>query len=189
MALPRGFKSSAERTAQELRDAVGADPTKPLDLHAVADHVGAQVMSAADLVDLDRLKEIESIQAFSFSACTFEVSGESVIVYNPLRTTERTASDIAHELAHIILKHELSEIQYLDDVPFRTCVADQEEQATALGGTILLPRSLLLDTARAGESWEVLPQRLAVSTDMARYRWNTTGVARQVAAARRTSPW
>lgn len=187
MALPRGFKTTSEKTAEALRAAVSASDFEPLDLRAIAGEVGATVVSAGDLIDVDRLREIESIQAFAFSACTFEIEGKPVVVYNPLRSPERTSSDIAHELSHIILEHELSEIQYLGDVPFRTCVADQEEQATALGGTLLLPRALLLDAARRGETWEDLPTRLRVSADMARYRWNTTGVARQAAASRQRS--
>ena len=187
MTLPRGFKADAERRAESLRKAVGANSSKPLDLIAVASEVGAAVLSAEELVDVDRLREIESIQAFAFSACTFEINDKNIIVYNPLRTPERRASDIAHELAHIILEHELSEIQFLNDVPFRTCKADQEEQATALGGTILLPRTLLLAAAKKGISFSQLAQQLQVTDDMVRFRWNTTGVERQVAAARRRS--
>ena len=185
MALPRGFKADAERTAKRLRDAVGASPSKPLDLVAVAHEVGATVVPADELIDIERLREIESIQAFAFSACTFDINEKKVIVYNPLRTPERRASDIALELAHVILEHELSEIQFLNEVPFRTCKSDQEEQATALGGTVLLPRPLLLSAATKGISYSQLATKLGVTEDMARYRWNTTGVERQVSAARK----
>ncbi len=185
MTLPRGFKASAERQAESLRETVGADPSKPLDLRAIAGEVGAAVISADQLIDIDRLLEIEAIQTFAFSACTFEINGKNVIVYNPLRTPERRASDIAHELAHLILEHELSEMQFLNDIPFRTCRPDQEEQATAFGGTILLPRTLLLAAAKKGTSFSQLAKQLQVTEDMARFRWNTTGVERQVSAARR----
>jgi Zn-dependent peptidase ImmA (M78 family) len=183
VTLPRGFKSEAERIALDLRTRIGADPRGQLDLHRLAKELGVRVVAADTLVGLDRLEEIERLQAFAFSACTFDIHGAAVIVYNPLRTEARRVSDIAHELAHIILKHDLSEIQELDGVPFRTCQADQEEQATAFAGTLLLPRPLLLDAARNGESFEDLARRLGVTVDMARFRWHTTGVERQATAS------
>jgi hypothetical protein len=40
---------------------------------------------------------------------------------NPLRTEGRLASDVAHELSHVLLKHELSEVREVDGGPFRSC--------------------------------------------------------------------
>ena len=56
------------------------------------------------------------------------------VVTNPLRTPGPLASDIAHEIAHVLLEHDLAEIREIEGVPFRTCQLDEEEQATALGG-------------------------------------------------------
>jgi Zn-dependent peptidase ImmA (M78 family) len=182
VTLPRGFKTNAEKTADELRSAIGALSDRPLDLNALAERAGARIIAADELVPIERLQEIERLQAFGFSACTFDVNGRVVVVYNPIRKPDRRASDIAHELAHLILKHDLSEVQYLGGVPFRTCRPDQEEEATTLGGTILLPRKLLLAAARDGLTYEDLARRLGVTADMARYRWNITGVERQLKA-------
>lgn len=182
MTLQRGFKTNAERTADQLRSAIGASNDRPLDLGAVAERVGARIIAADELVPLERLQEIERLQAFSFSACTFEVERRLIVVYNPLRKADRRASDIAHELAHLILNHDLSEVQYLDGVPFRTCRPDQEEEATTLGGAILLPRTLLLAAVRDGLTQEEIARRLCVTTEMVRYRWNITGIERQLKA-------
>ena len=131
---------------------------------------------------MESLQEIERIQAYAFSACTFEINKCHVIVYNPIRTRPRRRSDIAHELAHILLKHDLTEIQYLNEVPFRTCRPDQEHEATTLGGTLLLPRTALLDEARAGATVDQVAKKYDVTKQMAQFRWNTTGVARQAEA-------
>ena len=187
MTLPRGFKAAAERTAKEVRSELGIAEHAAIDICAVAEHRRIRVVSAAELVDEERLEEIESIQAYAFSACTFEVNDRHVIVFNPLRSQERTNSDIAHELSHLLLKHELGEVQYLHGVPFRTCRADEEEQATALGGTILLPRPLLIREARRGSNIEAIARAYSVAEEMARFRWNTTGVAKQVTAGRKNS--
>lgn len=150
----------------------------------MAEQLGVRVISATDLVPLERLQEIERIQTFAFSACTFEINEQHVIVYNPIMSAGRQASDIAHELAHIILDHDLAEIQYLDGIPFRTCQPGQEEEATALGGTLLLPRKLLLQLARRDATIEQIAKRFGVTRNMAQFRWNTTGVERQVARER-----
>jgi Zn-dependent peptidase ImmA (M78 family) len=116
-----------------------------------------------------------------------------VIVFNPLRTIQRTQSDIAHELSHLVLGHQLDEVRIVAGVPFRTCRPDQEEEATNLGGTLLLPRPLLLRAARQGLGVEEIAEQYAVTVDMARFRFNKTGVSRQTrqasqpAARRRTS--
>jgi Zn-dependent peptidase ImmA (M78 family) len=61
-----------------------------------------------------------------------DVDGVPVIVFNPLRSEPRRQSDVAHELSHLILKHDLSEIREVAGLPFRTCRSDQEEEATWL---------------------------------------------------------
>jgi len=48
-------------------------------------------------------------------------------------------------------------------VPFRTCRADQEEEATTLGGTLLLPRKMLLGAASRGMSAEDVASHYGVT--------------------------
>lgn len=182
MTLPRGFKAKAERIAEEHCEAIDAADDEPLDLQQLAQRVGAHIIAADQLVPLERMQEIERLQAFAFSACTFEIDGRFFVVYNPLHKLARRASDIAHELAHLILKHDLSEVQYVHGIPFRTCRPDQEEEATTLAAAILLPRRLLLAAARNGQSYGDVAKRHKVTSEMARYRWNVTGVQRQAGA-------
>ena len=81
------------------------------------------------------------------------------IVTNPLRSTGRLNSDLAHELSHILLGHDLSEVREVNGVPFRTCQPNEEEEATAFGGTLLLPRPLLLSAARLRASSNDIAER------------------------------
>jgi hypothetical protein len=180
VTLPRGFKANAEREAARLRKEVGLEPAAPLDIRTLADHMGVAIVGADQLVERSRLEELERLQAFSFSAATFEVYGNSYIVTNPLRSLGRQFSDVAHELAHLLLKHELSEIREVDGVPFRTCQPNEEEQATTFGGTLLLPRVLLLEAARRGLRPDEIAAENQVTLEMARYRYNSTGVVKQV---------
>lgn len=179
MTLPRGFKASAERDALRTRKELGLKDTDPLDPRALAKHRDVAVVSADALVDRERLDEIERLQAFAFSAATFSVRDRTVIVTNPLRTPGRQASDIAHELGHLILGHTLTEVREINGMPFRTCQPDEEEQATAFGGTLLLPRPLLMAAAVRGHTPEQVAEANTVTVEMARFRMNTTGVLKQ----------
>ena len=120
----------------------------------------------------------------AFSACTFGVDGDAVIVFNPLRSAPRRQSDLAHELSHVVLEHELSEIREVAGVPFRTCRSDQEEEATTLGGALLVPRPLLLKVISRGMGADDIAREYAVTPEMVRIRVNMTGAARQIDRAR-----
>lgn len=187
MTLRRGFRAEAERSAAAIREEMGLEDEDPVGLSDVANHLGVLVVAADELVDRRRLEELENIQAYAFSACTFDIDKRKVIVVNTLHSSERQVSDIAHEMAHIVLKHELDEIREVAGLPFRTCRSDQEEEATTWGGTLLLPRPLLLKAARSGKGIEEIAAEFGVTPDMARFRFNTTGVARQVSYRRSRS--
>ena len=180
MTLPRGFKATAERESIRLRRELGLGPAATLDVQELASHLRIKVVSADQLIARARLEELERIQAFAFSAATFKIHERNYIVTSPLRSDGRRSSDIAHELAHILLKHELAEIREVEGVPFRTCRPDEEEQATAFGGTIMLPRPLLLAAVSRGHGPAEIAAANEVTVEMARYRYNTTGVAKQV---------
>jgi len=180
VTLPRGFKANAEREAARLRHELDLTPTARLDVRQLAAHLDVAVVSADQLIERSRLEELERLQAFAFSAATFGVNDRAYIVTNPLRSNGRLSSDIAHELGHVLLKHDVAEIRELAGVPFRTCRPDEEEQATAFGGTLLLPRVLLIAAAQRGLSLEDIAIEYEVTVEMARYRYNTTGIAKQL---------
>ena len=184
MTLRRGFLAEAEREAKRIRAELGLGPAEPVDVSQIAKHLGIRVVAADELIDVARLHDLEQIQAFAFSACTFDIDGTKIIVVNPLRTPARRASDIAHELAHLLLTHQLDEIRSVAGVPFRTCRPDQEEEATNLGGTLLLPRPLLLSAVRRGLDEQAIAAQYDVTTEMARFRVNRTGVRRQLRSTR-----
>jgi IrrE N-terminal-like domain len=141
---------------------------------------GATLVSADDLVAIERLEELERIQWFAFSACTFHIDGRHIIVTNPLWQPGRRASDVAHEIAHLFLKHDLTEIRVVAGVPFRTCRPDQEEEATALGGTRCCPDPCYC--APPAPEWTLPASRGPTGSPkgMARYRFNSTGVGNQL---------
>ena len=188
MALRRGFKSEAERIARGVRSEMGLNAAKSVAPEDLASLLGIEVRAGDELVPRERFRELERIQPDSFSACTLRPSPERVVVvYNPLSARSRRSSDLAHELAHILLDHELSRLERLGDVTFFSCDAIQEEEAGWLSGCLLLPRALLLAEVRRGASAEEIAKKCGLSEQMAQYRLNVTGVLRQKRAIQKKS--
>jgi Zn-dependent peptidase ImmA (M78 family) len=183
--MRRGFKTEAERAARDIRAEMGRRETEPLNAVDVARHLGARVRSADELTTRAKLEALEQLQPGAFSACTFTLDDRHVIVYNPLASTRRTQSDIAHEASHILLGHEVKEVNEIGGVAFFTCDPDEEQEANWQAGCLLLPRPLLLVAARSGMNATAIADAYNVSEQMAAYRLRATGVERQVNATRR----
>lgn len=178
--MRRGFKSEAERLAERQRAQLGLRPADPLKIIDLAENLGVRIYSASDLVDRSALEALERLQPGAFSAATFHMpDGDTVAVYNPLSEPGRTNSDIAHELAHILLDHRLRDLQKIGGNTFFACDPEQEEEANWLAGCLLLPRPLLLREAYAKATPESIAQKYHVSVPMARFRLNASGVMMQ----------
>jgi len=114
VTLRRGFEAEAEQEAARVRKDLGLAPHDRLDPRDLARHLGVSIVDAGELVNAAELEELERLQAFAFSAATFEIDDRKIIVVSPLRNTGRQNSDIAHELAHVMLQHDLSDIRDVD---------------------------------------------------------------------------
>jgi Zn-dependent peptidase ImmA (M78 family) len=178
--MRRGFKAEAERQAEQVRAEMGKRPAEPVDAFELATHVGASVRRADELTSLEKLQTLEDIQPGAFSACTFRIGDKSVIVYNPITSPGRTQSDVAHEVAHIILKHDMKTVHKMAGMTFFTCDPEEEQEANWLAGCLLLPRRLLYIAARRGMQGADIASAYNVSDQMANYRLRTTGVLRQL---------
>ena len=178
--MRRGFKAEAERLSDQVRNDLGLKKADRLPLDRLADSQRAELRSAGDLIDIDRLRAIDELQPGAFSACTFEIGERRVVVWNPLSSAGRRTSDIAHELSHILLEHAVKEVQSIGELTFFGCDPDEEQEANWLAGCLLLPRKLLLATLGAGATPSEIAERYEVSLQMANYRISATGVMRQL---------
>ena len=180
MALRRGFKSEAERIAKQVQADLGLSATESVDPQSVAELLGVEVRVGDELIPRERFEELRDIQMDAFSACTLRPSPDrTVVVHNPLSSKTHQRSDIAHELAHILLDHELGLVRKLGKVTFLSCDPVQEEEAAWLSGCLLLPRALLLSEIRKGADARDIARKHGVSERMAQYRLDVTGVLRQ----------
>ena len=185
MALRRGFKSESERIAERVRAEAHLSTGAQVSPEALAEHLDVELLAGDALVPLSRFEELRELQDDAFSACTFPpIDGRTVVVYNPLSSIGRRNSDVAHELAHILLGHELSRVETIGESTFLSCDRQQEEEAGWLAGCLLLPRELLLQEVRRGRSAAAIADKYDVSEDMAVFRVKVTGVLLQTRRGR-----
>jgi hypothetical protein len=91
--MRRGFKSEAERIASEVRERLGCGENDPVPLDALATDLGVEIMSADQLVPIERLEELQHLQDDAFSAATLRRrDGRRVVVFNPLHANCPTSS-------------------------------------------------------------------------------------------------
>lgn len=173
--MRRGFKAEAERISLQTRADMGVKDNERINATDLANHLRIEVRSAGELIDISRLEAIEAAQPGAFSACTFELPDRRVIVFSPLSTPARIQSDIAHEVAHVLLNHAVKDVQQVGEFSFFSCDPEEEQEATWLAGCLLLPRPLVLAAARKGMTAGQIASVFGVSTQMANFRLRATG--------------
>lgn len=178
----RGFKSWCERVAVSHRRELSLAPADPLDARRLASHLGVLVWTANEVPGLDRkfLTVLLKDDPDSWSAVTLCTGSKDVIILNSVHSEGRTASDIMHELAHIILGHEPARVEVSKDgfLILSTFDRAQEEEAKWLSGCLLLPREALLLIRRTGLSPQAAAARYGVSVPMLTFRQNVMNLAR-----------
>lgn len=186
--LERGFKAWAERTASAVRKQFGLPPTGPLDPRRLAEKLGVRIVSPLDYPDLESDVRAQLLQRDpgGWSAATLVVGETAIVVFNPTNTPGRQASDIIHELAHVMLGHDPATVVFSEDGQMATRTFDQrqEDEANWLGWTLLLPRDALLAARRKRMAKAEIAQAYGVSETLVRYRLRVTGVEFQMARAR-----
>ena len=100
---------------------------------------------------------------------------------NDVHSCGRQASDIARELAHSLLWHELAPGFDGDDM--RDWNAEQEEEAQWLAGALLIPEEAALCIVRRKLSLENAARLYGTSIDMVRGRINVTGARKRAELA------
>lgn len=181
----RGYKSWCEQVAAKLRRDAGLGPIDPIPPAVIAADLNVHLIPANELADLpagtlDRLLHAHNE---AWSAITVSDGDRHLVVYNPAHSDARQANDIAHELAHIILKHTptFSFMNPEKQLLIRSFDKNQEDEANWLAASILLPRAALVAMRSKRVRNEEICARYGISTQLLTYRLNTTGVDRQMA--------
>ena len=189
MKFRHGFKSQCERRSVEFRRQLGLKQADPLSADQLATHFGVTVWSIRDIAKLDRqdVSVLTDKTDDSWAALTMRIGTENLVVYKPVGSTGRQNNVIMHELAHIILGHDLADACIMEDGSLAPGNFDQaqENEADWLAGTLLLPRPALMLIRGSGISDKSACQRYKVSREMLVWRVRMTGVNYQLANSRR----
>jgi Zn-dependent peptidase ImmA (M78 family) len=183
--LRPGFKAEAENVAQLVRAELGLAPLDPLDCFALAESWGIPVVSLGELrVNGASDRSVRRLlnEDAGFSATTVVFGTKRLIVYNPRQPPGRRASNLAHELSHLILEHEPAPAIGVGGC--RHWNGRQEAEADWLGATMLVPRKGALEWMLQSDDLEGGARNFGVSVELFRWRVNHTGVVRQLARQR-----
>lgn len=179
MTFERGFKAWSERTAQGVRKALRLEDWEPLPPPLLAKHLGVELLTP-DLVDGLTPTDLTQLRKdkFGWSAATIPVEGGNVLVYNPLSSPGRIASDIMHELSHLILAHPPATVfmSHSEEIGMRSFDKRQEDEANWLAWCLLLPRPALVHCRKKRFTDGQIATTYGVSEVLVRFRVAKTAV-------------
>ena len=174
VAFERGFKSQANRIALGLRKQFEFPELGPLNPRVVLDHLGVQVIPVSDL-----MKDGGVVSVPGFSAMLLLVPGQKVLIHNDSHSSGRQSSNLAHELAHLLLGHPPENLVCNSSLE-RDRDSLVEAEAAYLGGCILVPNEaahqlakLRVDESRAAAKYGVTPEMIS-------YRLRMSGALKRV---------
>jgi Zn-dependent peptidase ImmA (M78 family) len=182
--LERGFKTWAEKFAQALRREMEMELIDRMDLPRLARLFGARLCMPQDILGMSKehLTQLLHKDMSGWSAVTVVTGTISIIIYNPSHNQGRIASDIAHEVAHLILEHEPTKLVLSQDgsLVMRSFNAKQEEEANWLAWCLLLPREALVSSLKRRLSVPDIADSFGISQTLVKFRIQMTGAQMQI---------
>jgi hypothetical protein len=180
----RGFKTWCETVSAQQRKLLCLDSADPLNPWKLAEYHGILVWNADQVPGVEPrfLRILTKVDPDSWSAITLQMGAKHLIVLNPSHRGGRPASNLSHELSHTLIGHEPGRVDVSPDglLLLHTYSRQQEDEANWLSGCLLLPREALLHIARSDMSRAEMLDLYGVSEPMLRFRFNVSGVARQM---------
>ena len=177
-----GFKAHAERLSEKYRAELRISKFDPLDAFNLAAHLQIPIKTVDEFSESISDEQLLTLRDTSkFSAMWMpDGNGEKIILHNGYHSSKRQQSNLMHEIAHIILNHQISEeiarLCFLYGLPYYNI--EQEQEAKFLGGALQITRPGLLWAVKRKNEEEISDYYNA-SLDMVRYRLNITGVLKQ----------
>jgi Zn-dependent peptidase ImmA (M78 family) len=184
--LPRGFKSNSEKISLDFRRKLNLQPHDPLCGFELASYLKIAVFSATEFfpegTNISSLVGTKTKDK-GWSALTMKTSkNNTIIIHNHLHAPTRQQSNLMHELAHVICKHEYSVDNIEISIPnlMRKFDKQQEEEANYLGSALQIPREALLWALKEKMQKQEIAEYFNASPQMVTLRINSTGVKSQL---------
>jgi Zn-dependent peptidase ImmA (M78 family) len=183
--LTYSFKVWAENAALAVRRRLGVQSTDPIDMRSLASQMGARVITPQDVPGLEEavVKRLLEEDPTSWSAITIRTESKTIIVVNSTHSPARQASNIAHELAHLLTGHAGSKTGVSQHgLLLAGYDRQQEDEAGWLAGCLLLPRIACMEIKKQGLSETASTKRYGISPEMLKFRLNASGAERNFRA-------
>jgi hypothetical protein len=184
----RGFKAWCENVAILHRRELKLRPFDPLPPVRLAQLLDVIVWNAEDVPGLEgqALAILLRKDPDSWSAVTLSGGPKELVILNSAHRGGRPASNLMHELAHLLIGHEPARVDVSVDgiLMLNTYSAQQEQEATWLAGALLLPRPALMHIRQVRMTTATALATYAVSHQMFDYRMRMSGVDLQFHRAR-----
>lgn len=175
-------KAAISRLATEIRKTdLGLSEFERLCPYRLAEEHGTDVYSLEDLAasgcSQEAIEYFTTKRPEAWSAALVPNGTGSFIVENTIHLSWRRRSNIAHEMAHLLLEHKFDTVILTDSQHgCRDQVSKSAEaEAAELGAELLLPAAATRRAAAAGKTDEQVAQLYDVSIELARWRMNATG--------------
>jgi len=177
----RGFKAWCEHLSVRKRAELGITPSDPLDARALANNLDIKVWSIEDVVGLSSESKTILAREGGWSAATICLGEKRLIILNSSHSIGRQASDLTHELSHLLLKHKPTKLDISEAgiMMMESYGQQQEEEADWLSGCLLLPRATLVHIRKRRLDESIAAKQYGVSLSMLKYRMGVTGVRYQ----------
>jgi hypothetical protein len=181
-------KADLARLAAEVRkNELKASLYQRICPYDLADLYGVDVLTLQGLADSgcppEAIEFFTSVRPEAWSAALVPNGTGQFIVENNAHTPQRRRSNIAHEMAHLLLEHEFDRILFTNGK--RGCANPtskmMEDQAAELSGELLLPAAAARRAAAFRQTDVQVADQFDVSPEFARWRMNVTG-ARVIAS-------
>ncbi len=179
--LERGFKSKAEKIAEEYRAELGISKFDALDAFALAEHLNVSVFTVDDAFD-DKSSPhyISMSDTTKFSAMWMpNEDGDKIIIHNANHSKYRQQSNVMHELAHIIRGHKVPEAHAKLCAQYNLHYFNtlHEQEAKHLGGCLQITTPGLLWALKRFTE-DQISEYYCASIEMVKYRIGVSGANR-----------
>jgi Zn-dependent peptidase ImmA (M78 family) len=183
MDLRRGFKTLANKHASEFRKKLNIAPHGPLCPWKLARHLEVPIFELSNFIDDDHAANyfLSEKGLYEFSGGTFSLHRKTIIVLNDGHEKTRQASDLSHELSHLILKHKPS--HPIDNSGLRKYDQSNEDEANWLGPALLVSEEAALHVVCNGYSVSEAAEIYSVTQDVMTMRLGVTGAYKRIRAA------
>ena len=172
--LRHGYRTYFENLASDIRQDLNLYDNSPICPRLIAQHLDIPVTKLSSLgLDPEVLNTLSAEGTDKFFGCVLPIGKtRKGILHNDSVSPKRQNSDIAHEIAHIILGHPLVSPTLGDGK--RSYNSTHEHEARELGMTLLLPKKAALKIAMSSMSPIDASNEYFVSRSLLSYRLKIT---------------